>query len=231
MSEAPAVIRSADTGTSIGSADPTFRTIDELAERCGHYCWIEYRLFALTGRLASAPRSDANVASHTESAADAVSGAHDSEIRVLLSEMASHHAFLAGQWRDRLPVRAGIDPDALVVPPPGPVEVALDLLGAEPEARVVLSGLVVQLLPRLLAAYEDDAAHASAVSEAPVLGLLELAHFRLTQEIRDGRILLGRGSGEGSGRGSGSKKVADFGSALQQVLGVGIDIVPAARAS
>jgi hypothetical protein len=207
-------VRAAVIGTGSGRAAPAFRTIGELATRCGHYCWLEHQLFALTGTRASVPASP-----------DAV--VCDSEIRVFFSEMAAGHAFLAGQWRDRLPVRAGIDPAALVVPPPGSVNAALHLLGAERDSLVVLGGLVEQILPRLLAAYEDDAAHASAVSEAPVRALLEVALLRLTQEIRDGRILLRKGS-EGD---PGSGKVADFGAVLQQALRGGIGIVPAAWAS
>jgi hypothetical protein len=203
----------ADTDTTTDGAT-VFRTIGNLAVRCGHYCWLEHRLFELTGRAASA-------------SAPPESSAVDAEIRVFFSAMAARHAFLAAQWRDRLPVRVGVDANALVVPPPGHVGAALDLLGTAPGPLFVLGGLVEQVLPRLLLAYGDDAAHASAVSEAPVRAVLGLADRLLGEELRDGRTLLGRGS-EGAVV---SRKMAEFEDLVQQALGDGIGISPAARAS
>jgi hypothetical protein len=231
MAEAPSAVvatSGADTNradTDVTGADMTgtdttnggamvFRTIGDLAVRCGIYCWLEHRLFALTGRAASAS---------TPSASTAV----DAEIRVFLSATSARHAFLAAQWRDRLPVRAGVDADALVVPPPGDVGAALDLLGTAPGPLFVLGGLLGQILPRLLIAYDDDAAHASAISEAPVRAVLGMADLLLREELRDGRSLLDRGS-EGA---AASRKMAEFENLVQRALGSGIGISPAARAS
>jgi hypothetical protein len=173
---------------------PTFRSIGELAERCGHYCWLEHRLFVVTGLLATAPPA---------------SGV-EAEVRVLCSEMSSWHGFVAGQWRDRLPVRTGVAADALIVPSLGPLPEALDLLerdllegdaglsgaeglqGAE-RGRQVLAELVEHILPTLLEAYDEDFAHASAVSEAPVRALLGLIRPWACLEIARGRALLHRG--------------------------------------
>ena len=177
-----------------------FRTIGELAERCGHYCWIENRLFALTGMWASTPITSAvhgapGAAGALE--APSASAAIEAEIRVVASEMSSWHGFVAGQWRERLPVRAGVDTDALVVPPPGPLGPALDLLEADADLRGALGGLADQILPALLAAYDEHLAHASAVSEAPVCALLGLVRPRIRLEIEGGRELLLRGGAPG----------------------------------
>jgi len=192
-----------------------FRTIGELAERCGHYCWIEEALFALLGDRAC--RSEA---SHHGRPVDP-------EVRVVLSEMAVRRAFLASQWRDRLPVRAGLDADALVVPPPGPLAGAVDLLVAEPDPHLVLAGVVGPLLPRILEAYRADLAQASPVSEAPVRAVLDGAIRSTASDIAGGRLLLERGVEQGEG----ARELAKFTRNLERALEGEKGVFPAARAS
>jgi hypothetical protein len=103
-----------------------FRTIEELAACCGHYCWLERSLFALAGDRASRPDADEG-----EPIAP--------EVRLALSELSARHALWATQWRDRLPVRAGVDAEALVTPPPGPLGAVVDLLVA---VRAVLEWVI-----------------------------------------------------------------------------------------
>jgi hypothetical protein len=201
-----------------------FRSIGDLAVRCGHYCWLENQLFALTGRWASAPAPNSP---EPNTLATAPGQAIDPEIRVLCSQMSSWHGFLARQWRDRLPVRAGVDAGALVVPPPGGAGGAIELLGAEPDVLIALGGLVEPFLPTLLAAYDNDDAHAPPVSELPVLAVLELARHRAPREIEAGRDLLDRGVGAGEV----AQKVAELRDRLQRALGVNGGIFPAAQAS
>jgi len=196
-----------------------FRTIGALAERCGHYCWIENRLFALTGLWASTP------------GAPGARAAIEAEIRVVASEMSSWHGFVAGQWRERLPVRAGVDADALVVPPPGPLGPALDLLEAEADLTGAFCGLVEEILPALLAAYDEHLAHASPVSEAPVCALLGLVRPRIELEIERGRELLLRGRRAGGDEGGATRTGFDTSGRLQRVLGAERTIFPGARAS
>jgi hypothetical protein len=191
-----------------------FRSIGDLAVRCGHYCWLESQLFALTGRWASAPVMRAG-------------NTVDPEIRVLCSQMSSWHGFMARQWLDRLPVRAGVDAGALVVPSPGGVGQAIELLGAEADVLVALGGLVEPFLPALLAAYDDDEARASPVSELPVLAVLELARHRAPREIEAGRNFLDRGAEAGAA----AERAAGLRARLQRMLGVNRGIFPAARAS
>jgi hypothetical protein len=204
-------------GTPAGAA--TFRSIGELAELCGHYCWVERRIFEVTGSRASGPAtSDAG-------AADA--GAADAEVRVVLSQMSARHGFLAGQWRDRLPVRAGVDAETLVMPPPGPFAEVLDLIESEPRLALTLGGLARQFLPRLSESYDRTLAQASPVSEAPVRALLEGVTRSTGSEIRHAGLLLDRLAPAGERVGSGG----DLGAAVQRLLGGGADTFPGARAS
>jgi hypothetical protein len=185
----------ASPGLGSGVRPATFRSIGELAELCGRYCWIERRMFELTGSRASRPAS----------AASAASEAGDAEIRVVLSAMSAGHAFLAAQWRDRLPVRAGVDAEALIVPPPGRLPEALSLIEAEPRLALVLGGVATQVLPRLEDGYRQHLALASPVSEAPVRAVLEWAARSTAGEIRTARVLLQRVGPDGEGAPAGGE--------------------------
>jgi hypothetical protein len=109
----------------------------------------------------------------------------DPEARVLLRQMSIRHGFFATRWRERLPVRAGVDADSFIVAPPGSAAAVLDLLEDEPGLLLVLRGLTHQFLPVLVDAYAHDLAQASPVSEAPVRALLEAAVGAGTREIHD----------------------------------------------
>jgi len=191
-----------------------FRTIGELAELCGHYCWVERQVFELTGSRASRPETG-----------DPDAG--EAEVRVLLSEMSARHGLFAAQWHERLPVRAGVDAEALIVPPPGPVEEALDLIASAPRLALVLGGLATQFLPRLREAYGRHLAQASPVSEAPVRAVLEWAVLSLGGEIRLAGALVQRLEPAGEG----ARTVEDFGGVVQRLLGSAEDSFPGARAS
>jgi hypothetical protein len=153
--------------TETTATEPTvFRTIDELAERCGHYCWVEHRLFELAGAWASEDGEPA--------------------LRVFLSAFSRQHGLLATEWYERLPVRAGVDRSALVVPPPGPLEGVLDVLGAEPDLNARVAGLSGVVLPQLIAAYEGHLARASPVSEGPVMAVLRHARLVAARDLGPG---------------------------------------------
>jgi len=197
-----------------------FRTIEELAARCGHYCWVEHQLFVCTGWWAGAPAV-------TGPAPGAPAAALEAEIRVRLSTMSSWHGFLAGQWRDRLPVRAGVDAAALIVPPSAEVAEAFDLLRRAPGLQAVLAALVDPVLPALGLAYEREATAGAAASERPVLGLLDLAGPALPREIAGARALLGRAAADVAA----AEIVAGTRRRLQPLLRADGGLFPAASAS
>ncbi len=129
---------------------------------------------------------------------------------VYLAGLARRHGALAELWRDRLPVRAGVDRGALVVAPPGPLAGALERLAAEPGPACRLAGLVHTVLPRLLQTYEAHLSAAAPVREGPVLMVLEEARRTGSVEAEVGRSLWRRlaarwngpgGSGDVSSRG------------------------------
>jgi hypothetical protein len=154
-----------------------------LAERVGGYCWLEHRLFSLTGEWATR-RGDEGAQA-------------PAEVTVFWATAARRHGDLAQTWRERLPVRAGVDQDELLVAPPGPVSEALELLAGEAGALARLGGLVQVVLPRLLATYEAHAAAAAPVSEGPVLAVLDRARLEGGAECRVGHTLWQRHSDGG----------------------------------
>jgi hypothetical protein len=149
---------------------PAWWGIEELARRVGAYCWAEHRLFELTGRWAS--------------------GTGDPEIRLFFSVASAHHAALAGQWRDRLPVRAGVDVAALVAAPDVGAAEASSLLDDQAAPLFQLGGLVNVVLPRLRSAYAAHLARATPVSEGPVMAVLSLIEWSDGVELARGRDLL-----------------------------------------
>jgi hypothetical protein len=195
-------------------AGPSFWTIEELAARCGHYCWLERRLFEVTGRRASAPTSGEPTAA-------------EAEIRLCLSVLSARHAALAEAWHERLPVRAGVDRAALIAPPPGPFPEALDVLGAAADLAGVLGGLVEQVLPRLVDSYDRHLDRASAVGEGPVRAVLERAGLDGGREIEQGRALLQRVTDNPAE----AENVAEFSAQLQHLLEGATGVFPSARAS
>ena len=215
---APSGAADADSGAA-DSAAATFRSIGELAALCGRYCWVERRIFELTGSRASRPEAGDPEVDDPD--------AGDPEVRVVLSEMSARHAQLAAQWHDRLPVRAGVDAETFIVPPPGPVPEALDLIASAPRLALVLGGLATQFLPRLRDAYGRHLAQASPVSEAPVRAVLECAVPSLGDEIQLGGLLVQRLAPGGDG----ARSVAGFGGLIQRLLGSARDSFPGARAS
>jgi hypothetical protein len=219
----------AERAGTVANGVATFRSIGELAELCGHYCWVERRVFALTGSRASRPATGDPEAGEHEAGDPAAAdpAAADAEVRVVLSEMSARHGQFAARWRDRLPVRAGVDAEALVVPPPGPVEEALELIASAPGLALVLGGLATQFLPWLREAYGRHLAQASPVSEAPVRAVLEWAVPSLEGEIRLAGALVQRLAAVDEG----PRSVGGFGEVVQRLLGSAEDSFPGARAS
>ena len=150
-------------------ADPppvVWRTIDDLAHAVGHYCWIEHRVFEVAGAWAGLPAE----------------GGADAEVRVWCAAVSRRHGALARAWAERLPVRAGVDPAALVVSPPGRLAEAFEDLEAvsDPLAgAAVLAGPVLSRLDELYARLLETT---SPVTEAPVAEVLVAARHALAGE-------------------------------------------------
>ena len=151
-------------------APRAWRGIDELAGLIGAYCWVENRIFELSGAWATAPSGSPG-------------GGLAPALRVWCAGLSRRHGLLAARWAERLPVRAGVDRAALVCAPPGPLAGALDALAAAPDARVGVAALVEAVLPCLRAVYEVHGQTATPVSEGSVLEVLAGARRELAAEI------------------------------------------------
>ena len=169
----------------LGRVTPTalaaWRDIDELGALVGAYCWLEQRLFELTGRWATAPGD--------RDGSEAIAIA--AECRVWCAAASRRHGSLAGRWAERLPVRAGVDPAALVTPPEGPVAAALEELAAS-HMKPGFGVLVETVLPWVGGLYVSHLGRANSASEAPVMEVLVEGRRAAAGEIRSGRSLLQR---------------------------------------
>jgi hypothetical protein len=164
-------------------AEPVgWRDIDELAALVGHYCWLEHRLFEMTGRWAGLSR--------------AADGADDA-LAVWCAAASRRHGGLSRSWAERLPVRAGVDRDALVVSPAGPLAEALQELEALGDLRGGVWALVATVLPWVGGVYLAHERTVSAVSEAPVAEVLVEARRVVSVETQGGRSLLESALGGG----------------------------------
>ncbi len=166
------------------AAARAWRGIDELGRLVGAYCWVEQRIFELTGTWASLP--PVGVSAGTESGMIEL----EAERRVWCAAASGHHGDLASRWAERLPARAGVDRDSLVAAPGEPLAGALDVLGAETDSGVGVAVLVRAVLPRLDAAYLTHLRSAAPVREAPVIEVLAGAHRLLREEMKGGRPLV-----------------------------------------
>jgi hypothetical protein len=157
--------------------DGGWRGIDVLATLVGHYAWLEWRLFAITGAWAA--RGDG-----------------DAAVRVWCAAASRRHGQLATRWAECLPVRAGVDAGALVRPPSEELADALERLGALEDGVVATTTLVLGVLPRLADLYGSHLATASPVSEAAVAEVLSDAGRIAVGETRSGRFVV-RNLGDG----------------------------------
>jgi hypothetical protein len=161
------------------AGDGGWRTIDELAALVGAYCWLEHRIFEVTGSWATSPGPvDQDVA----------------ELQVWSAATSRRHGALAGRWADHLPARAGVDPGALVTAPDEPegLAEAFAELVATKELAVGVAALVETVLPWVGGVYGSHLTVANPVSEAPVMEVLVEARRVGSAEIQGGRSLLGR---------------------------------------
>ena len=152
---------------------------DVTAALVGEYRWIESALFGILGSWV------------TEMP---VAG-----VQVHLDAQSMRHAWHAELFAERLPVRAGIDPDALTVPSSASAALLAALCGIEephqgpgstwpvadedrvprPGALPRLAGLYRVVLPRLVTSYTRHLRVVAPVADAPLARALQLV-------LRDG---------------------------------------------
>jgi hypothetical protein len=191
--------------------EPQWRDIHALGALVGAYCWMEQRVFAIAGGWAGL---------------DGEKGAGAPELRLWCAATSRRHGVTAGRWAERLPVRAGVDPEALIAAPPGPLALQLDSLAGETHLARGVAALVDGLLPGIAAIYDTHRRTASPVSEAPVLEVLTGAHRDVVAEIRGGRTLMGGQIAAEQGQGVGVTVRQTF----ERLLN-GIHVFPAVRTS
>jgi hypothetical protein len=154
-----------------------WRGIDALAAAVGHYGWLEWRLFEVTGawgtRRGGAP-----------------------EVVMWCAAAARRHGDLATRWADRLPVRAGVDAGDLVRPHSTELADALGRLADLADLAVGTAVLVAAVLPGLARVYGADLTTVSPVREAPVAEILLLARRTALGETRSGASVV-RNFGDG----------------------------------
>ncbi len=109
------------------------------------------------------------------------------------------HGALAGRWAERLPVRAGVEPGALVTAPAEPegLAEAFGALGATKELAVGVAALVETVLPWVGGVYGSHLMIATPVSEASVMEVLVEARREGSEEIRGRPVPPGAASGGG----------------------------------
>lgn len=150
------------------------RTLDSVgsATVCGGHCWVERRLFEVLGAWGASAGSPRSV--------------------VLLDRHSQHAAWRAAQWWERLPVRAGIEREDLVVAPQGWQE-ALGPAGGHlpaPDGDPALLAVVHRvLLARLLARYRHHLERTSPVSDGPVIRTLGQVLADLRTDREDGEAV------------------------------------------
>jgi hypothetical protein len=167
-----------------------WRGIDELAGLVGVYCWVENRIFEVSGAWATGSGPDHDGEDPDGGHPD---GGLEPALRVWCAAVSRRHGLLAARWAERLPVRAGVDAAALEAAPAGPLAGALRAMAATADARVGVETLVQSVFPRLRAIYGQHRRTASPVSEGSVLEVLAEAERDLTAEISSGRAVLAGG--------------------------------------
>jgi hypothetical protein len=145
-------------------------SLEESARLAGGHCWVEARLFEIAG---------AWVPTVPEAAA-----------RLLLDRHSRHHAWRSRQWRDRLPVLADVERDALCVAPEPAWERALERLAAADDTVGRLAGLYRAVVPRLATRYREHAARAGEVSDGASRRTLSIVSADLAGDWQEGEALL-----------------------------------------
>ena len=174
-----------------------WRSVEDLAEWVGGYCWAEYRVFEVAGRWASRDG--------------------DPALRVTCSVLSARHAGFAGHWRDRLPVPPADAPRRWSGRAATRSAGGFARLDEAGRCRALAaSGLCTVVVPWLLATYEAHLAEASPVAEAPVIALLRRICWSLGDELGAGDSLGGAGPTSGARGELGGRDGVEFVDALKR---------------
>lgn len=145
-------------------------TLDESARRAGAHQWAEVRLFEVLGGWVPATA--------------------EAEVRLMLDRHSQHCAWRAAQWRDRLPVLADVDRDALCSAPGEEAARAVEALRQMGGTVGRLAGAYRVALPRLHSAYERHRARAGTVADGSTLRTLGIVLPDVASDWHEGEAVL-----------------------------------------
>lgn len=149
---------------------PSALGVEATARRIGHALWVEERLFQVVGSwIVSAP---------------------DIVVKERLAAHCHQHAAHVASWTERLPRATGVDGPSMVESPGTGVETALERMSAPTDTLARLAGLVRVVVPRLIAAHTFHRNVTNSVTDGPTATLLESVIGDLTNEWRDGELMI-----------------------------------------
>lgn len=146
-------------------------TIEETARALGSARWVEHRLYEVLGSI--------------------VPSVVDRPTKLLLAELAPHHAWRAEQLGDRLPRAGHVRAELVTVAPDDTTAELLEGL-ADRDAADVLAVVHDEIIPGLLQAYESQLERSSPVADAAVIRTLRMVIDDLRRDRAAAEQLLSR---------------------------------------
>ena len=145
-------------------------TLEDSARLSGGHCWVERRLFEITGRW--------------------VRSTPEPEAKLMLDRHSQHHAWRASQWWDRLPVLDDVNREALVAPPAEAVSELMDTLALFELTVARLAGLYRVALARVHVSYRSHERLAGPVADGSVLRTLDIVGRDVIRDWTEGEAVL-----------------------------------------
>ena len=148
-------------------------TVEETAQRVGHYRWFEMSLFEVLGGW--------------------VGRSPELEVKHRFGVHCYHHAFHAELWYRRLPELRSMDPERLSVAPNEEMASVVDLLGSMAVPELTIERMVAfyrVILPHLISTYTFHRSFAATVTDGPTIRALDLCLADDLKEWQEGEMLL-----------------------------------------
>jgi hypothetical protein len=145
-------------------------TLEDSARLAGGHCWVERRLFEITGGW--------------------VSSTPETEVKLMLDRHSQHHAWRALQWWDRLPVLDDVERDALVAAPGPAVAAVLTTLTEVRTTIPRLAGLYRVALARIHVSYRNHRALAGPVADGSTMRTLDIVGPDVLGDWTEGEAVL-----------------------------------------